>query len=89
MPSDGSVGLFLLAPALYLPGYQEHLPASLPACPIRIVHGWRDDVVPPEGSQRFAAEHRAELLLVDGDHRLTEKLPAICRYLQGFLEELS
>ena len=28
-------GLFLLAPALYLPGYQEHLPDPLPDCPTR------------------------------------------------------
>ena len=80
-------GLFLLAPALYLPGYEEHLPAP-PDCPTRIVHGWRDDVVPISGSLRWAEPTRAQCLLVDGDHRLTDNIAAIQRELLAFLEEL-
>src|SRR5712675_1743231 len=40
-----AVGLFLLAPAFYMPGYEQHTPKPA-QCAITIVHGWRDDVVP-------------------------------------------
>lgn len=81
-------GLFLLAPALYLPGYEEHLPAVLPTCPTRIVHGWGDDVVPWDGSVRFGAATGASLLLVNGDHRLTAQLDTIGPHFADFLREV-
>jgi len=81
-------GLFLLAPALYLPPLEQWLPGSLPACPTFIVHGWRDDVVPCEGSLRYARETLGSLLLLDGDHRLTANIDVICRELEAFLSML-
>jgi len=82
-----AAGLFVLAPAYYMPGY-EHLTPSAPAMPITIVHGWRDDVVPVENSIRFAADCHATLHLVDGDHRLTENIDEINDYLRLFLAKL-
>lgn len=82
-------GLFLLAPALYLPGYEEHLPDPLPECPVQVVHGWRDDVVPWAGSIRFGQQTGASLLLLDGDHRLTAQLAVIRRELADFLADRS
>jgi alpha-beta hydrolase superfamily lysophospholipase len=83
----GARGLFLLAPAFYLPGYEENLP--VPArCPTLIVHGWRDDVVPWEGSVRFGSTTGAALMLLDGDHRLTANIDAINRLFKEFLDEL-
>lgn len=81
-------GLVLLAPALYLPGYEAHLPAP-PACPTLVIHGWRDDVVPWSGSLRFAEATRARLLLLDGDHRLTGVLGPVVAALGAFLDELA
>ncbi|MGI9330085.1 MAG: alpha/beta hydrolase [Gammaproteobacteria bacterium] len=81
--------LFLLAPALYLPGYEEHLPATPPTCPVFIVHGWRDDVVPCAGSQRYAQANRSRLLLVDGDHRLTAQIDVVGGAFEQFLGELA
>ena len=81
-------GLFLLAPALYLPGYEEHLPEPAPDCPTTIVHGWRDAVVPCTGSIRWAEKTRARLLLVDGEHRLTAQLDFIERQLSALIDEL-
>lgn len=50
------------------------LPAALPAgAPIWIVHGTRDDVVPPEHSRRLAAAGdpaHVRLIEVDDDHSL-------------------
>jgi alpha/beta superfamily hydrolase len=80
-------GLFLLAPALYVPGFEAYLPAP-PSCPATIVHGWRDDVVPWEGSVKFAERSRIRLMLVDGDHRLTANLPEIAVVFRRFLDEI-
>jgi len=81
-------GLFLLAPALYVPGYQEHLPEpEPPGCATTIVHGWHDDVVPLAGSLRWGERTRARVVLVDGDHRLTENIDFICKVLALCLAE--
>lgn len=80
-------GLFLMAPAFYVPGYEQYVPLP-PRCPVTIVHGWRDDVVPWEGSVRYAAACRAQLTLLDGDHRLTANLPQLARLFALFLGEI-
>ena len=84
----GAKGLFLLAPAFYMPGYEEYMPDPLPDCPTMIVHGWNDDVVPHEGSIQYGQKTRASLMLVDGDHRLTANLDQICQLLSEFLSPL-
>ena len=80
----GAAGLFLLAPAFYIPGYEDLTPPP-PGMPIWIVHGWRDDVVPVENSIRFAQQCRAALHLIDGDHRLTANIDQINDYLRQLL----
>ena len=82
-----AAGLFVLAPAYYMTGYEDLTP-PLPAIPACIVHGWRDDVVPVENSIRFARECSAELHLIDGDHRLTDNIVEICAYLKRFIGRL-
>ena len=83
-----AVGLFVLAPAYYMPGYEDLTP-SAPKIPISIVHGWGDDVVPVENSIRYAGECAATLHVVDGDHRLTANIDEICYLLRRFIESLS
>ncbi len=80
-------GLFLIAPAFYMPGY-EHLTPEPRADHIAIVHGWGDEVVPAANSVRFAARHRATLHLIDGDHRLTDHLFQINRFFDWFLDDI-
>jgi len=80
-------GLFLLAPAFFMPGFEEFTPRDV-GCPTVIVHGWRDDVVPINHSVRWAQEHRAALHVLDSDHRLQDQLPSICLYLRAFLLSL-
>ena len=78
------MGLFLLAPAFYLPGYREQTP--LPCAPhISVVHGWQDTVIDPEHSVRFARQYGCDLHLIPGDHRLTEALPKIGAIFADFL----
>jgi alpha/beta superfamily hydrolase len=79
-------GLFLLAPAFYMQGYEEHTPSPA-ACPITIVHGWRDDVVPIENSIRYAREHRATLHAIESDHRMSGNIGEITNYLKLFLDD--
>ncbi len=81
-------GLFLLAPALYMPGYGEYMPESLPDCPTMLVHGWHDDIVPHEGSIRYGHQTGASVMLLDGDHRLTANLDVITRLFGDFLEDV-
>ena len=77
-------GMFLLAPAFYMPGYEEYTPRPA-RCPITIVHGWNDDVVPVENSIRFAKEHKSTLHVLDSDHRLTANIEEVCELLDRFL----
>ena len=84
----GAVGLFVLAPAYFMKGY-EGLTPQPPKLPICIVHGWRDDIVPVENSIRFASDCGATVHLVDGDHRLTGNIEEINEYLRLFIEKIS
>jgi pimeloyl-ACP methyl ester carboxylesterase len=80
----GARGLFLLAPAFYMAGYEEHTPRDV-ACPAAVTHGWHDVIVPVENSIRWAREHRAALHLLNSDHRLEDQIDAVCLLLRGFL----
>jgi len=80
-------GVFLLAPAFYMPGFDAHTPHDI-VCPTAIVHGWHDDIVPVDNSVRWAREHCAALHVLDSDHRLEDQLDAICLLLRAFLIEL-
>ena len=81
-------GLFLMAPALYLPGFSNQDPvprAELTA----IVHGWKDELIPVEHSIRFAQKYGAQLHLIDGDHRLINQIPFIASVFSSFLDKVS
>jgi len=83
----GALGLFLMAPAFYMEGFEQLTP-NAPGCPITIVHGWRDDVVPWRNSACFAEPVNAKLVLLDDDHRLVDSLPAISAEFKAFLTEI-
>jgi pimeloyl-ACP methyl ester carboxylesterase len=83
----GARGLFLLAPAFYMAGYEEHTPQDV-ACPTAIMHGWHDVIVPVENSIRWAREHQAALHLLNSDHRLEDQIEAICLLLRAFVTAL-
>ena len=80
-------GVFLMAPALYMPGLP---PLKMPAlkCPTTIVHGWGDEVVPVQDSVRFAREHSATLHVIEGDHRLHTQIPFLKYLFEYFLVSL-
>ncbi|MCQ8105633.1 alpha/beta hydrolase [Methylomonas sp. SURF-2] len=80
----GPAGLFLIAPAFYLPGYalSDFRPGS---AEIEVFHGWADEVVPPENAWRFCRAQRATLHMLDGDHRLLSGLPQMTAAFEAFL----
>jgi pimeloyl-ACP methyl ester carboxylesterase len=82
-----TAGMFLLAPAFYMPGYEQYTPKPA-ACPIEIVHGWNDTVVPVQNSIRFAQEYKTALHLLDSDHRLNDRIREICELFDLFLARL-
>lgn len=82
-----TLGMFLLAPAFFMAGYEQYTPTPA-ACPIEIVHGWNDDIVPVANSIRFAQLYRARLHVLDADHRLTTCLDEICKLFDLFLGRL-
>ncbi|EIC29404.1 MULTISPECIES: YqiA/YcfP family alpha/beta fold hydrolase [Methylomicrobium] len=81
-------GLFLLAPAFYLPGYRQTA-FTIPPDKTWVYHGWRDEIVPPEHAWRFCREYRVRLTMVDADHRLMGELPFIIQEFERFLRTIS
>lgn len=81
-------GLFLLAPAFYLQGYDVHVFSGLPEA-ITVIHGWQDDVVPVENSIRFAKLHRGALHVLPDDHRLSDSIDTMTVLLDHFIQSLS
>jgi predicted alpha/beta hydrolase family esterase len=74
------VGLFLLAPAFYLPGYNVEKPTT--TCNnIAIVHGWQDDIVSFTHSVDFAHNHQSTLKLVADGHRLSNSYDVLAAEL--------
>ena len=76
-------GVFLLAPALFMPGYKQQSYTN--KTQIEIVHGWSDDIVPPENSIKFAKAVDCSLHLISGDHRLNSSIETVVVLFSQFL----
>ncbi len=78
--------LFLMAPALYFPGWEEE-PTGVPALS-SVVHGWNDEIVPVDRGIRFARTHHATLHVLNSDHGLNDQLPALALFLGDLLDKV-
>jgi len=60
-----------------------------PICPVLVLHGRRDDAVPLEAAERFAARRPAlrRLVAYESGHELTDVLDALWSESLGFLRE--
>ena len=80
-------GIFLLAPALYMQGYEvqsyDHGLIN-----VEIIHGWSDDVIPAEHSIKYAQKSQCSLHLIDGDHRLNSSLARVIELFRLFLKSV-
>jgi alpha/beta superfamily hydrolase len=81
-------GLFLLAPALYIPTYQvqNYAESVDSAIRIEVVHGWNDEVIPFDHSVKFSQHRDCFLHLISGDHRLNDSIIEVERLFAQFLE---
>jgi len=79
-------GCFMLAPALGLPDYPQTSPTLHP-CHTHIIHGWRDDIVPPGPVIDIARQQYLSLRMVDDDHRLHASMPTILSDFDAFLKQ--
>ena len=86
MVASGAVethAVFLLAPALYMRGYKEDYCTGHNH--LEIVHGWSDDIIPPQNSIRYAKEADCTLHLISGDHPLNSSIDVVEGLFRQFL----
>ncbi|MDH3387958.1 MAG: hypothetical protein OEN02_08630 [Gammaproteobacteria bacterium] len=79
--------IFLMAPALFIPGYKRQRYPSRCAH-IEIVHSWSDDVIAPENSIRYARGADCTLHLISGDHPLNASIEVVAELFGSFLQRL-
>lgn len=81
-------GLFLMAPAIGIPGYPD-LPTLTHVPPTVIIHGWDDTIVPPEPVIDYARQQRLELVMLPDGHTLEQSLDCLADRFRFFLALLS
>ena len=81
-------GVFLLAPALIMPGY-ESKDYAFKQKNVCIVHAWDDDIIPWQNVVSFAIQNQSELHLVHSDHRLVSVLDEIEVYFTNYLQRIA
>ncbi|MCP4875416.1 MAG: alpha/beta hydrolase [Gammaproteobacteria bacterium] len=76
--------VFLMAPALYMPGFklqQHHSKCN----DVEIVHAWSDEVIPAAHSIKHARQADCTLHLISGDHALNTSIMAVESLFERFL----
>lgn len=80
-------GVFLMAPALYIPGWQtQSYTTDIPL--VSIVHGWSDEIIPPDNAIRYAREAACDIHLLETDHRLSDCLETVGDLFENFLRRV-
>lgn len=79
-------GLFLLAPAVYMPGYDAE-PAPR-ARHLEVAHGWHDEIIPVAHAIRLAQQHHGRLHLLNSEHTLNDQIPYLQVLFRRFLEDV-
>ena len=79
--------IFLLAPALYIPGYKKQKYCTTHKY-LEIIHGWSDYTIPPEHSIKFASKANCTLHLISGDHRLNSSIETVEALFGQFLSKV-
>ena len=82
-----TIGVFLLAPALFIPDYDVQT-YNTENTPVEIVHGWSDDIIPVENSIQYAKKADISLHLIQGDHRLNTSLEQVITLFEAFLKKV-
>ncbi|WP_163931455.1 alpha/beta hydrolase [Paraferrimonas sp. SM1919] len=81
------VAVFLMAPALFMPGYKQQ--QYHPHNNLTIVHGNNDEVIPFQHSQRLKLTPPSQVLhIIEGDHSLNSSLAQVKALFEVFLQKL-
>lgn len=80
-------GLFLMAPAVNMPGFGRKTPQPR-AEVMTAVHGWHDDVVPADGVIAFCRQYGIGLHLLDCGHTLKRRLADVEALFEVFLSQV-
>ena len=80
-------GLWLLAPAVDMPGYPADTAPG--ADLVEVIHGWNDALISYWQVVDWSHRHGARLTLVPAGHTLSEQLPLLVRRFDAFLAELA
>jgi len=80
-----SLGLFLIAPALYLTGYEVQKYRSK-SKNITVRHGWNDDIIPVDNSIKFCKIHNCNLTIDQDDHRMSKTRNELAIHFTNFLK---
>ncbi|MFT3756108.1 MAG: hypothetical protein QM769_09210 [Pseudoxanthomonas sp.] len=78
-------GLFLMAPPIWPCAEHEMRAADVP---VSIIHGWDDELIPAAQVVQWAQARRANLLLVNDTHRLSDHVAASAEAFAALLESL-
>ena len=81
-------GLFLMAPAFYMDGFQIQDPQPYSRY-TALVHGWQDEVIPVENSIKFAQKHNAQLYILQDSHRLINQKEIVTSLFSIFLDQIT
>ena len=81
-----AAGLFLLAPAVSIPGFGKVTNPHINAEKSAIIHGWQDEVIPVSLIIDFARKQNITLHLLPGSHNLISVLPAVLEIFSSFLK---
>lgn len=79
------LGLFLLAPPVALPNAETF---ELAASRCLLVHGWDDELIPPEAVLGFASVRSLRTLMLPDNHRLAASIDEIAASFSFFLDQL-
>lgn len=77
-------GLFLMAPAVGIPGYDAD--TTPVAERVDVVHGWNDELISADKVVTWSQQHAANLHLLESGHTLNERLEDVVRLFGLFLD---
>jgi len=85
--SINPAGLFLMAPAVYIEGY-EYPEMNPKAKYTEVVHGWNDEIVPAENVFKFCRRYALNLKLLNDRHNLQNCIEEIEDIFKDFLKRV-
>ena len=84
--SDANIaGMFLMAPAVGIEniGFPE-----INVKNVKILHGWRDEIIPADTVIKYARKINAQMTLVDDTHRLSDSHKIMKALFSTMLDEM-